>query len=194
MRVYLIRHGATKGNLEKRYVGTTDEPLCAAADAAIAVLSEKLAGQKKPEKVYVSPLLRARQTASRLFPEARQVVVDDLREMDFGKFEYKNNTELDGDPDYRHFVDTMCEAPIPGGETKSDFVRRTVEAFDRIISESGKEEAVYIVAHGGSVMSILSTYDEMSKGFYAYIPENAGAYRADVHTGERTILREVTKL
>ena len=43
-------------------------------------------------------------------------------------------------------------------------------------------------------MSILSTYDEAAKGFYAYIPENAGAYRADVQTGERTILREVTKL
>ena len=194
MRVYLIRHGATKGNIEKRYVGTTDEPLCATADAAIAALSEKLAGQKQPEKVYVSPMLRARQTASRLFPEARQIVVDDLREMDFGKFEYKNYTELDGDPDYRRFVDTMCEAPIPGGETKSDFVRRTVDAFDRIISEYGKEDAVYIVAHGGSVMSILSTYDEAAKGFYAYIPENAGAYRADVQTGERTILREVTKL
>ena len=23
-----IRHGATKGNLEKRYIGRTDEPLC----------------------------------------------------------------------------------------------------------------------------------------------------------------------
>ena len=28
MDVYLIRHGKTKGNLEGRYIGTTDEPLC----------------------------------------------------------------------------------------------------------------------------------------------------------------------
>ena len=26
--LYLIRHGKTKGNLEGRYIGTTDEPLC----------------------------------------------------------------------------------------------------------------------------------------------------------------------
>ena len=28
MDIYLIRHGKTKGNLEGRYIGTTDEPLC----------------------------------------------------------------------------------------------------------------------------------------------------------------------
>ena len=28
MRVYLIRHSMTKGNKEKRYIGTTDESLC----------------------------------------------------------------------------------------------------------------------------------------------------------------------
>ena len=28
MKIVLIRHGATKGNLEKRYIGRTDEDLC----------------------------------------------------------------------------------------------------------------------------------------------------------------------
>ena len=28
MEIVLIRHGATAGNIEKRYIGTTDEPLC----------------------------------------------------------------------------------------------------------------------------------------------------------------------
>ena len=27
MEIILIRHGKTKGNLEKRYIGVTDEPL-----------------------------------------------------------------------------------------------------------------------------------------------------------------------
>ena len=26
--IILIRHGATAGNLERRYIGRTDEPLC----------------------------------------------------------------------------------------------------------------------------------------------------------------------
>ena len=29
MKLQFIRHGKTQGNLEKRYIGSTDEPLCA---------------------------------------------------------------------------------------------------------------------------------------------------------------------
>lgn len=28
MTVYLIRHSQTQGNLERRYIGSTDQPLC----------------------------------------------------------------------------------------------------------------------------------------------------------------------
>ena len=28
MTVFLLRHGQTRGNLERRYTGSTDEPLC----------------------------------------------------------------------------------------------------------------------------------------------------------------------
>lgn len=28
MKIIFIRHGKTKGNLEKRYIGKTDESLC----------------------------------------------------------------------------------------------------------------------------------------------------------------------
>ena len=35
VRVILIRHGKTRGNLEGRYVGRTDEPLCPEGVAAL---------------------------------------------------------------------------------------------------------------------------------------------------------------
>ena len=35
MKIVLIRHGATAGNIEKRYIGTTDEPLCDTGTAQI---------------------------------------------------------------------------------------------------------------------------------------------------------------
>ena len=54
-RVYLIRHGLTEGNRLRRYIGRTDEPLCAAGRAALST-----APLKGIETVYVSPLLRAR--------------------------------------------------------------------------------------------------------------------------------------
>ena len=35
MKIVLIRHGATAGNIKKRYIGTTDEDLCASGIESI---------------------------------------------------------------------------------------------------------------------------------------------------------------
>ena len=40
MKIYFIRHGLTEGNIQKKYIGKTDEPLCT---EGIAELREKLA-------------------------------------------------------------------------------------------------------------------------------------------------------
>ena len=48
MRIYLIRHSMTKGNKEKRYIGTTDESLCL---EGIQLLEERKG--MYPEVTYV---------------------------------------------------------------------------------------------------------------------------------------------
>ena len=65
MKIYFIRHGATKGNREHRYVGTTDEPLL---QEEIPTLQSK----KMPPaaRVYTSPKKRCIETAAILYPES----------------------------------------------------------------------------------------------------------------------------
>ena len=82
--VLLIRHGATAGNLKKRYIGRTDQPLCAAGEAQLRRLADDL---PPCDHLFCSPLLRCRQTAQLLWPGVEQTVVDELRETDFGPFE-----------------------------------------------------------------------------------------------------------
>ena len=102
MRVYLIRHGVTKGNLEHRYVGSTEEVLLPEADEPLLSLKKRLEKDdcRKPH-LLVSPMLRCRQSAEILFPGEKQTVVEDFRECDFGTFEYKNYEELNGKADYQ---------------------------------------------------------------------------------------------
>ena len=40
-RLILIRHGATAGNLQRRYIGRTDEPLCEAGIQQVLALREQ---------------------------------------------------------------------------------------------------------------------------------------------------------
>ena len=87
----LIRHGAAAGNLEHRYLGRTDQPLCPEGAAQVLALKERLRerGMDTVDALFVSSLLRARQTAALLFPEQRSTVLPGLRETDFGVFEGK---------------------------------------------------------------------------------------------------------
>ena len=84
MRLVMLRHGATAGNEERRYVGRrTDEPLSDLGRTQCA----RLGTFGQVCAVYTSPLLRARQTARLCFPSARIIPVEDLAEYDFGAFE-----------------------------------------------------------------------------------------------------------
>lgn len=116
MRILLLRHGETAGNLEKRYVGRTDEGLTEAAIQALRQTSEKrkqlLYGLLGPvAAVYASPMRRCLETAALVFPEkdfsgVPVRLVPGLSECDFGRFEYKNYRELSGDADYQRFIDS----------------------------------------------------------------------------------------
>ena len=97
MRIYLIRHSMTKGNKEKRYIGTTDESLCL---EGIQLLEERKGMYPEVTYVYVSPMKRCVQTAEIIYPKMMKAGAyscnEKLRECDFGLFENHNYIELSG--------------------------------------------------------------------------------------------------
>ena len=167
MQLYFIRHGATKGNQEKRYVGSTDEELTEAAVLQLETHrlehSRQFAGI---DVVVVSPMKRCVQTADILFPGKKQIVVEDLRECDFGEFEYRNFRELDGNPWYQRFIDSMGMSGFPGGEDRKRFQERCVRGFERIMPElTGHTEAAFVV-HGGTIMALFDRCSEPHGDYY----------------------------
>jgi alpha-ribazole phosphatase len=156
-KIVLIRHGLTAGNVERRYIGRTDEPLCAEG-------VERLKRVAVPpcDTVYSSPMKRCTQTAEILFPGKAALIIDDFRECDFGDFEGKTAGELSETAAYRAWVDARCETPIPNGEDIAAFKDRVCSAF-RDIELSG---ATALVIHGGCVMAILERFAEPKREFY----------------------------
>ncbi|MBR0277468.1 MAG: histidine phosphatase family protein [Clostridia bacterium] len=163
--ILFIRHGATAGNLEKRYIGSTDEPLC---DTGILQVKKIKEQNFHPDYIFVSPMLRTRQTTQHIFPNMQYTVVDDFAEMDFGIFEGKSAAELANNKEYRLWVDSMCLTPVPGGEDVKKFKMRCCKAFEKIIKNVPDNACVALVIHGGVIMSIMEEYAKPKRSFYDY--------------------------
>lgn len=135
MKIVLIRHGATKGNLEKRYIGRTDEDLC--GEGIKKLKEDTCAGIYPPaQAVFSSPMKRCLSTAECIYPVQTPQIVWDFRECDFGLFEGKNYKELTGNPQYQQWIDSNGTLPFPGGEALTDFKKRSVRAFLETVSKS----------------------------------------------------------
>ncbi|MDO4796750.1 MAG: histidine phosphatase family protein [Coriobacteriales bacterium] len=175
MRVVLMRHGQTAGNAQRCYVGRrTDEPLSAEGRAQCA----RAGTLDQVRTVYVSPLLRTRQTAGLCFPSATQVVVDDLAECDFGAFEGRSAQDMEHDPAYRAWVAGGCTERCPGGESPDDHARRTCAALEHLVRDAMArgERALFVVAHGGTVMATLSMLGPRALGTGTNPATDAGGY------------------
>ena len=164
MLIYLLRHGLTEYNAEKRYQGQRDIPLSAAGRAMLC------RADISPKTVYITPLCRTRQTAEVLFPGARLVEIDGLKEMCFGSFEGRNYIEMEHDPDYLAWVAANCESPCPDGETKASFSERICRAFSSLVDKALAD---------GTQMAAMERYALPHKNYYEWCAPNAGGFVLD---------------
>ena len=162
--ILLIRHGKTKGNIEKRYIGSkTNEALCPDGIDEIIKAKDKYNYLSANGRILSGPMERCTGTAKLLFGSEKIEINEGLTEMDFGIFENLNFTELKDSKEYREWVDSNCEGKIPEGEKLSDFIDRSYDAFNIILKTIKDKESVTIVCHGGNIMSIMS---KLTKGNY----------------------------
>ncbi len=160
MQVIMIRHGETIWSSERRYQGISDVPLSEEGRRKLKP------ADLKPRRVFVTPLVRTRETAKILFPGAEQIIVPGFTEMNFGIFEGKNYRELDGNPAYQAWVDSGCLAACPGGESKAEVSRRVCGAFEELMARQAAGEDVVIVAHGGTLMAVLEAFGRPARAYF----------------------------
>lgn len=202
MQCYLIRHEATIGNREGRYVGRTDEPVLLEGLERLRRLGEALPPM---DHVFTSPLLRCCQSGEALFfpkgiakEELAQTmqVVPEFREMEFGEFEYKNYQELDGNPDYQRFIDSGGATAFPGGEDPQGFRARCRRGFEACIAQAVDQgwEHVGFSLHGGTIMALMEAWGKPELGYFGYQVKNGSGYQVQVcweSTLQLRIIREI---
>ena len=186
-KVYLIRHGKTPGNAEKRYIGRrTDEELSADGVketeellSSISILTQNIS------RVCSSPMKRSVQTANILFDKTNLQIIEKLMEIDFGVFEGKNYAELNGDEIYQKWIDSNGTMDIPRGEGRDTFIERSYTGFLEALGDKDVDENIAIVCQGGNIMSVMSRRTD--KDYYDFMTDTLGGYVLELETHDEGI-------
>lgn len=158
-KLYLIRHGFTAGNIDGRYIGATDLPLCKEGEIELIDLKKE---KDYPDVgiIYTSPLKRCIQTAEILYPAVFTKKVSDIREFNFGEFENRKLEDLQNDARYLKWMKEPNISIPDGGESPVAFKQRIASGIQFILQDLMHEkiQSAAVITHGGVIMEILHSY------------------------------------
>lgn len=192
LHLIFIRHGLTAGNEQRRYVGQQDDqPL---TEQGREQLRAWQAQRRYPaaEALYVSPLLRCRETARILYPMLVPTVLPSLIELNMGSFEGKTYEQLKDDAAYRTWIDTRGMTAPPGGESGGEFAARLGGALDQIAADARRcrFHTAAVVTHGGCIMTLFQQLNlQPGVDMYNFITPNGGGYTAVLDTDTMKLSR-----
>jgi broad specificity phosphatase PhoE len=160
-RLWLVRHGLTEWNAQRRFCGHSDIPLSARGRVQARWLARQLQ-EEAISTLCTSDLVRARETAEIIASQNTQVVQVRVsagwREIDFGAWEGLTYAEIaEQCKDQLGFFTDPEQCSPPGGESLAHMLQR-VHAELAAIACSGDSPIdgdVVIVSHGGPLRVLL---------------------------------------
>ena len=147
--IYLVRHGETDWNRERRIQGSTDIPLNQTGRDQAAVTGALLSSRQW-DGVYASPLSRAFETGAIIARELglpEPEAVPEVAERRYGDAEGLTGDEIDA----RFPGETL----VPGRETREEVAARVLPAIVAL-AERHPGENIVLVSHGGVIRTILN--------------------------------------
>lgn len=194
MQIILVRHGACKENLERRFVGVTDSPLDPVGEEQALKLASRI---PEVDHLYVSPLIRCRQTGSLVWPNTAQTILAELRETDFGPFEGKTHEELAHNELYNRWIANYnVPGIVPQVEDVASCRLRASKALIRLLGDAREKhyETVAAVSHGGTIMGMLAQHGRPEQDYYKLRLDNCGGFIVRPIEEEQEIHLEVIEV
>ncbi|MCS7204753.1 MAG: histidine phosphatase family protein [Leptospiraceae bacterium] len=167
LKIYLIRHGETNFNKEKRLQGGIETELNEKGIEQSNRLAKTLASEiPKVDFLFTSPQIRARQTAEILYQtfQEKQIPIEQfemnelLREIRCGRWEGKLINEIEKEePELFFLVKNSVNVPYPEGESIMDVKNRAEKFFSHLYSLNNHSNLTTIIVSHGTYIKTLSS-------------------------------------
>lgn len=156
MKIYLIRHGQTTGDVEKRYGGTYDDELSDKGKIQAHELANQL-GSSGIQTLLCSPMIRAQQTAKILVSKLHCEIktIEDLKERNKNGV-LSGMTQDEAQKKYPKLVEEIKDYrnQIRGAESQEGFVERIKKVISDVTNDINYS-TIGIVTHGGPMWVVL---------------------------------------
>ena len=156
MKIYLIRHGQTTGDVEDRYGGSYDDELSDKGKIQVQELANKIS-DSGIQILFCSPMIRTQQTAKVLKEKigCEMKTIEDLRERNKNGI-LSGMTKSEAKIKYPKLVEEVKDYRnhIQGAESQEDFVERIKKAFMEVTGVTDYS-TIGIVTHGGPVWVVF---------------------------------------
>ncbi|HLI87072.1 MAG TPA: alpha-ribazole phosphatase [Ktedonobacteraceae bacterium] len=159
-RLWLVRHGVTRWNIEQRFCGQSDIPLAPRGRVQARWLARRLQSERIAA-IYSSDLQRARETAEIIAqrqPGMAPVTISPCwREINFGAWEGLSYEQIARNfEQHAGFFSDPQHCATPGGESLADVLRRVNRGLSEIAANARTTRGdVVVVSHGGTLRALL---------------------------------------
>lgn len=199
MKLYIVRHGETAWNKQKKVQGHSDIPL---NEYGVYLAEQTALGLRDVEfdAAYTSPLIRARQTAEIILSGRNVPIYDEprIKEIGFGVCEgiCYNGEEKDPvrDEFNKFFTDTANYKTPEGGESIQEVGERVREFLEELYGkEEAKDQSILISTHGAALTAMLNSIkgkEDIGDFWGKGVPKNCSVTEVQVIDGRPEILEE----
>ena len=158
MLIYLIRHGRTDWNEERRIMGINPVPLNDKGHEMVAKLASFLRGEKIGT-IYTGTLTRTMETAKILARSWGAEILEEpgLNESPYEKWAGKRYSELEEDADFILYSSQPTRSSFSENEGMIDIQKRSVASIERIIREK-RGSRVALVSHSDVIKPAIARF------------------------------------
>lgn len=193
MILYMIRHGETDWNVERKLQGMTDIPLNANG-RRVAELTREGLRDVKFDMAFSSPLSRAKETAE-IILEGRDVeIIEDerIREVGFGTFEGTDSSEFE-EGIKKFFTQPERFVATNGAESYESLLERERSFWNDLCANPNYQDStILLTTHGAALNGLLCVIKEkpIADFWKCGLHKNCGMTIVEVKEGKTKFLQE----